>query len=87
VHRLLDYSRLFDQSQAEMLSALEAQLEQKLRQLDHHPESPLLLLAERDEIAFLAGFLASQLRGVPLVLGKSPMASSRMATGTGVIDL
>jgi len=69
VHRLLDYSRLFDQSQAEMLSALEAQLEQKLRQLDHHPQSPLLLLAERDEIAFLAGFLASQLRGVPLVLG------------------
>lgn len=69
MHRLLDYSRLFAASQAENISDFEGQLRQKLWQLDHHPQSPVVLLAERDAIAFLAGFLASQLRGVPLVLG------------------
>lgn len=69
MHRLLDYSRLFDASQAEMFSALQVQLEQKLAALDHHPQPPLVFLAERDAIAFLAGVLATQIRGVPLVLG------------------
>ncbi|TVR10268.1 MAG: 2-succinylbenzoate--CoA ligase [Phormidium sp. GEM2.Bin31] len=66
--QLLDYRTLFAESEPAVLATVEAQLAQKLQDLDRQSPPVVVLLAEPEPISFLAGVLAAQMRGVAVIL-------------------
>ncbi len=66
--RLWNERLLFAESEPAVLATFEAQLAQKLQELDQQSPPLVVLLAEPEPISFLAGVLAAQMRGVAVVL-------------------